>query len=52
MAAGGRMEPDPDAFHGKFIPVPVTVQINDAQHRDDREVTGEERPGYRWDVRK
>lgn len=51
MASGGRLEPDPDAFGGRFEAVPCTVSINDAQHRDDRELSGEKAAGYRWVVK-
>lgn len=52
MASGGRLEPDPDAFGGRFEPVPCLVSINDAQHRGDRELTREQADGYRWIVKK
>lgn len=48
MCAGEMIEPDPDAFGGKFTVVKTMVRLNNAQHREDKELLDEEVPGYIW----
>ena len=51
MCKGGMIEPDPDAFGGKFAVTKTMVRLNNAQHRGDDELLDEEAPGYVWNVK-
>lgn len=51
MCKDGMIEPDPDAFGGKFAVTKTMVRLNNAQHRGDDELLDEEAPGYVWSVK-
>ena len=51
MCAGGMMEPDPEAFGGRFTVTPCRVRLDNSQHRGDEEFLDETAPGYRWTVK-
>lgn len=50
MCRGDFLEPEPEAFGGRFTAEPCMVRINNAQHTVQKELLEKEAPGFVWRV--